>query len=240
MQPTPTARTFLVAGGNTGIAAATVAKLDAEGHKVVCAARQPDAVATGPDVTAQVFDATDSTASLDLPEALDGVVYAPGTINLKPFGQLSDEDFLHDLQVNLLGAVHLIRQALPALKNSSSESPGIVLFSTVAVQTGMSFHASIASAKGAIEGLARCLAAEFAPKIRVNVIALSLTDTPLAARLLDSDTKLDAARQRHPLRRVGDPDDVAAAVSFLLQDHASFMTGQLLKLDGGLSSVKLF
>ncbi len=240
MQISPTARTFLVAGGNTGIAAATVAKLDTEGHKVICAARRPDAVATSPNVSAQAFDATDDTANLDLPDTLDGLVYAPGTINLKPFGQLSDEDFLLDFQVNLLGAVRVIRQALPALKKSASESPGIVLFSTVAVQTGMSFHASIASAKGAVEGLARSLAAEFAPKIRVNVIALSLTDTPLAGRLLDSGTKLDAARQRHPLRQVGDPNDVAEAVNFLLQDHAAFMTGQVLKLDGGLSSVKLF
>jgi len=240
MQTTPAARTFLIAGGNTGIAAATVAKLGADGHKIVCAARHPEAVATRANVTAQPFDAADRNARLNLPDSLDGLVYAPGTINLKPFRQLTDEDFLRDLEVNLLGAVRLIRQALPMLKNSTHPSPGIVLFSTVAVQTGMTFHASIASAKGAVEGLARSLAAELAPKIRVNVIALSLTDTPLAGRLLDSDAKIDAARQRHPLQRVGSPDDVAEAVSFLLQDHGSFMTGQVLKFDGGLSSVKLF
>lgn len=236
-----TTRTFLIAGGNTGIAAEMVKLLAGDGHKVVCAARQPEAIATSEQISAQAFDAAEPSASaLELPDALDGLAYFPGTITLKPFHRLDEADFLQDLQVNLLGAVSLIRQALPALKKSTTASPGIVLFSTVAVQTGMPFHASIAAAKGAVEGLVRSLAAELAPKIRVNAIAPSLTDTPLAGRLLDSEEKSRAARERHPLKQIGNATDLAAATQFLLGDSASFMTGQIVKMDGGLSSIKLF
>lgn len=231
--------TFLIAGGNSGIAASTTRNLIAHEHSVVCAARQPEAIEQHPKVRSVKFDATDPDAKPELPDSLDGLVYCPGTINLKPFTSLSDDDFLDDLQVNLLGAIRLIRHALPALKKASHPSPGIVLFSTVAVATGMPFHASIAAAKGAVEGLARSLAAELAPKIRVNVIAPSLTDTPLAERLINSDDKRSAAEKRHPLQQIGDPDDVAATVAHLLGRESRFITGQILRLDGGMSSVKL-
>ena len=169
---------------------------------------------------------------------LDGLVYFPGSITLKPFHRLTAEDFLRDFQVNCLGAAEAIRQALPSLKAAPSAS--IVLFSTVAAAQGMPFHASIAAAKGAVEGLGLSLAAELAPGVRVTVIAPSLTDTPLAGPLLNSDAKREAAAKRHPLQRVGEPADVAELVAFLLSDAAAFMTGQILRPDGGLSSIRTF
>ncbi|MDA8975358.1 SDR family oxidoreductase, partial [Akkermansiaceae bacterium] len=184
------------------------------------------------------FDVTNSSATLSLPDQIDGIVYCPGTINLKPYNRLTEEDFLSDLQVNLLGANRVIQQALPALKKSPTAS--IVLFSTIAVQMGMPFHASIAAAKGAVEGLARSLAAELAPKIRVNVIAPSLTDTRLASQLLADDKRREAAAERHPLKQIGKPEQIAEQVAYLLSDAANFTTGQILRPDGGLSSVRLF
>jgi NAD(P)-dependent dehydrogenase (short-subunit alcohol dehydrogenase family) len=165
-------------------------------------------------------------------------VYFPGTISLKPFHRISHDDFARDLQINLLGAVHALQSALPALKASGNAS--VVLFSSIAVAQGMSFHASIAAAKGAVEGLARSLAAEWAPLIRVNVLAPSLTDTPLAQSLLSDETKRAAAAKRHPLQQVGQADDIVALLDFLISDHSRFMTGQILRPDGGLSSVRLF
>ena len=185
----------------------------------------------------QPFDAL-QPAPLELPPVLDGFIYFPGTITLKPFHRLTPADFENDLRVNFLGAVAALQSALPALK--ASESASVVLFSTVAVAQGMPFHTSIAAAKAAVEGLAISLAAEFAPKIRVNVIAPSLTDTPLAGNLLSTEAKQEAAAKRHPLHRTGDPADVARLACFLLSDTSRFITGQVLRPDGGLSSVRTF
>ena len=141
-----------------------------------------------------------------------------------------------DWNVNFLGAVKMLRNYLPALQLSGNAS--VLLFSTVAVQTGMPFHASVAAAKGAIEGFARAMAAELAPTIRVNVIAPSLTDTPLASRLINHETKLQSAKDRHPLKRIGSPADVASMATLLLDDRGSWMTGQIIKVDGGISALK--
>ncbi len=157
---------------------------------------------------------------------------------MKPFHRLTEEDFLHDFRINCLGAAAAIQAALPSLKEAPSAS--VVLFSTVAVSQGMAFHASVSAAKGAVEGLALALAAELAPKIRVNVIAPSLTDTPLAGTLLNSDSKREVSAKRHPLQQIGDPGDVAELAAFLLSGAAKFMTGQILRPDGGLSSVRTF
>jgi NAD(P)-dependent dehydrogenase (short-subunit alcohol dehydrogenase family) len=165
------------------------------------------------------------------------LVYCPGTINLKPFHRFSIEDFQKDYEVNVLGAIKVLQACLKGLKKS--ESASVVLFSTVAVQVGLGFHSSISSAKGAVEGLAKSLAAEWAPnKIRVNVVAPSLTDTPLASALLGNEDKKEASNKRHPLGRYGQPEDIAGAAVFLLSTDASWMTGQVLHLDGGMSSVK--
>jgi NAD(P)-dependent dehydrogenase (short-subunit alcohol dehydrogenase family) len=182
-----------------------------------------------------------SSGELDagrLPERLDGLAYCPGSIRLQPFHRLEDQDFLADFELNLLGAVRAIRAALPALKKA--ENASVVLFSTVAVTTGMPMHASIAAAKGAVEGLTRSLAAELAPGIRVNAVAPSLTDTPLAGNLLRTDRQRAAAADRHPLQRIGRADEIAATAQFLLSDDAAWMSGQILHTDGGMSSLRRF
>ena len=229
-------KTIAIIGGNSGIGLATVQRLLAAGHQVHAAARNAGPLAEL-GVQVQPFDALAPTP-LVWPEKLDGLVYCPGTIALKPFHRLTEEDFLRDYRVNVLGAIAALQSALPALKASGSAS--VVLFSTVAVAQGMPMHASIAAAKGAVEALARSLAAEWAPAIRVNVIAPSLTDTPLAGALLNSDLKKEAAAKRHPLQQVGRSEDIATLVAHLLSGHSRFMTGQVLHVDGGLSAVRTF
>ena len=180
----------------------------------------------------------DDLSTLALPEQLHGLVYCPGSINLRPFNRLSEEDFLADFHQNFLGAVKIIQKCLPALKKSGGAS--IVLFSTVAAKVGMPFHTSIAASKGALESFARSLAAEVAgAKIRVNVIAPSLSDTALAAQLLSTEEKREASAKRHPLQRIGSTDDSAQMVEFLLSDKSSWMTGQVIGIDGGLGNIKI-
>lgn len=171
-----------------------------------------------------------------LPDTLDGVVYCPGSINLKPFARIRPEEFTEDFNLQVAGAVKVIQSVLPQLKKSSFAS--VVLFSTVAVQTGFSFHTQVAASKGAVEGLTRSLAAELAPNIRVNCIAPSLTDTPLAASLLNTEEKKAAAAQRHPLKKVGSVSDIANMAEFLLSEKSSWITGQVLHVDGGISSLR--
>lgn len=224
-------KNIVIIGASSGIGAEVAKRLNEAGAKTITASRN-----TGADL---LWDATqtDNDLSPVLPEQLDGLVYCPGSINLKPFARLSDEDFLNDFQLNVLGAIRAIRQAIPALKRSGKAS--VVLFSTVAAGQGMNFHASVATSKRALEGLALSLAAEFAgSNIRFNVIAPSLTDTPLAASLLSSPEKQEASAKRHPLGRIGTTGDMAGATLFLLSEDSAWMTGQILAVDGGLSSIK--
>ena len=229
-------KTIMVVGGNSGIGLATVRLLLKRGYFVTAAARN-----AGPlvelGVPVQPFDAMGENA-LKVPDRLDGLVYFPGTITLKPFRRLTDDDFLNDYRVNVLGAAACIRAALPAL--TAADAASVVLFSTVAACQGMPFHASIAAAKSGVEGLAKSLAAELAPRVRVNVVAPSLTDTPLASSLLNSEAKREASVKRHPLLRIGDANGIAALVGYLLSNDSSFLTGQVMRPDGGLSSVRTF
>ncbi|MBK8622035.1 MAG: SDR family oxidoreductase [Saprospiraceae bacterium] len=173
-----------------------------------------------------------------LPEVLHGVVYCPGSISLKPFNRFTLDDFENDFRQNVLGAVRILQQVLPNLKKA--KGAGVVLFSTVASKLGMPFHASIATSKAAVEGLTKSLAAEWAgSKIRVNALALSLTDTQLASGLLNTPEKREAAAKRHPLQEIGDPKKIASLVSFLLEEKSDWITGQIIGVDGGLGSVKL-
>ena len=183
------------------------------------------------------YDATTQNLEISsLPDTIDGFVYCPGSINLRPFKGLSSEAFEKDFQINVIGAINSLKSILSNLSNSGNAS--VVFFSTVAVQTGMPFHSSVASSKGAIEGLTRSLAAEFAPKIRVNAIAPSLVDTPLASKFLNNETKLEKANERHPLGRIGSAKEIAQAATFLLGPESSWMTGKVLQLDGGIGNLK--
>ncbi|MFN5338025.1 MAG: SDR family NAD(P)-dependent oxidoreductase [Bacteroidota bacterium] len=223
-------KNIILVGGNSGIGKAVAAQLQEDGATIFSYSR------TGEGAAAVDFS-TDLEELPGLPEIIDGVVYCPGTINLKPFHRISIADFKQEMEVNFYGAIRLLQACLKGLKKSSS--PSVVLYSTVAVQTGMGFHAGIASAKGAVEGLTRSLAAEWAPnKIRVNAIAPSLTETPLASALLSTPEKKEASDKRHPLGRVGKPEDIAEATVFLLSEKSSWMTGQILHLDGGMSHLK--
>jgi NAD(P)-dependent dehydrogenase (short-subunit alcohol dehydrogenase family) len=173
-----------------------------------------------------------------LPEVLHGVVYCPGSISLKPFNRFTLDDFENDFRQNVLGAVRILQQVMPKLKKANGA--GVVLFSTVASKLGMPFHASIATSKAAVEGLTKSLAAEWAAsKIRVNALALSLTDTQLASGLLNTPEKREAAAKRHPLQEIGNPEKIASLVSFLLSENGDWITGQIIGVDGGLGSVKL-
>ncbi len=229
-------KNIVVVGGTKGIGRQLVEALSGNNRYVI--ARSQDDLTVNEQTTFLPADVTAPTIDISgLPDVIDGLVYCPGSINLKPFHRLSEADFLNDWQVNFMGAVKIIQQLLPALKKA--EAPAIVLFSTVAVQTGMPFHASIAAAKGAVEGLTRALAAELAPKIRVNCIAPSLVQTSLADKLTNTPEKIEAGGKRHPLQRIGQPNDIAAMAEFLLSDKAAWITGQVLHVDGGMSTLKV-
>ena len=226
---------YLIVGGSSGIGRALVDQLSAAGHEVnVWARERRDLPATVQFTSVDVTQETTDLAPL-LPEALDGLVYCPGNIDLKSFRSVKPDAFRQAFELNVVGAVRCLQAAERLLKRS--DRAAVVLFSTVAVQRGMSFHAGVAAAKGAVEGLTRSLAAEYAPKIRVNAIAPSLIDTPLAGKLLATDEKREASAQRHPLQRVGQPADIAAMAAFLLSERAAFVTGQVVGMDGGLSTI---
>jgi NAD(P)-dependent dehydrogenase (short-subunit alcohol dehydrogenase family) len=223
-------KNIVIIGGNSGIGLKVSEMLKEKGANVYLFSKN----ASG-DSKLDVTEEFDTITGL--PTVIDGFVYCPGTINLKPFHRFSSSDFRNDYEINVLGAVKTLKSCLAGLKKSKSAS--VVLYSTVAVKIGLGFHSSISSAKGAVEGLAKSLASEWAPNgIRVNIISPSLTDTPLAASLLGNDDKKEASNKRHPLGRYGQPEDIAAATVYLLSDEASWMTGQNLHIDGGMSSIK--
>jgi NAD(P)-dependent dehydrogenase (short-subunit alcohol dehydrogenase family) len=223
---------ILIIGGSSGIGKAVVEKLLVNGD-VAYATYNLNPVN---EVNYHHLDVTSDEYNLDfVPEELHGLVYCPGSINLKPFHRIKPEEFVADLQLQTIGAIRIIQQVLPNLKAGKGS---VVMFSTVAVQQGFNFHSQVAVSKGAIEGLTRSLAAELAPTIRVNCVAPSLTDTPLAGRLLNSEQKKEANAERHPLKRIGTSEDIANAVAYLLSDQSSWVTGQVIKVDGGMSTIK--
>ncbi|MGY4386083.1 3-oxoacyl-[acyl-carrier protein] reductase [Pedobacter sp. UYP24] len=231
-------KNILVVGGSYGIGLSLVKLLSVQNASVYVISRSKseewanDIHYLEADITQNI----DSVATF-LPEQLHGLVYAVGSITLKPFNRLTSADFLNDFQLNVLGAALIIQHALKSIKNAGGAS--IVLISSVAARTGMPFHGSIAAAKGAVEGMALSLAAELATQqVRVNVVAPSLTDTPLSQKLLSSPDKQEVSAKRHPLGRYGQPEDISQLIAFLLSDESSWMTGQVIGLDGGLGKLK--
>ncbi len=231
-------KNFVVIGASSGIGAELARLLSEEGAHLFTYSRRP---ATHLPASAQWYPVDIETADFSLralPELIHGFVYCPGSITLKPFSRIRVEDFRRELEINVVGAFRSLQQVYPGLKAAGSGSSA-VLFSTVAVHTGLPFHSSIAAAKAAVEGLVRALAAEWAPAVRINAIAPTLTDTPLAAALLNTDEKRQNAALRHPLRRIATPTDIAQVACFLLSDAAQLVTGQVWEVDGGLGRLKV-
>ncbi|MEL7268762.1 MAG: SDR family oxidoreductase [Bacteroidota bacterium] len=227
-------KNIVLIGGSYGIGNEIAKTMSAE-NSVFVASRTSEGL-SGMNIQHFPFDAEqDDLSSLALPEEIHGFVFCPGSINLKPIKMLGLEAFEKDMQVNFFNMVKAVKSVLPKMAEGSS----MVFFSTVAVGTGMPFHTSVAAAKGAIEGFAKSLAAEYAPKIRVNVIAPSLVDTPLAGRLLSNDKKKEMMSQRHPLKRVGTETDIANMATFLLDTNNSWITGQIIGIDGGMSTLNV-
>jgi NAD(P)-dependent dehydrogenase (short-subunit alcohol dehydrogenase family) len=230
-------KNYLVIGGSSGIGKSLTKILSESGHQVFATYNQHQPDESTPNTHYSYLNVLDEGINLDfLPDELDGVVYCPGSINLKPFSRIKLDAFAEDYKLQVLGAIKVLQAALPRLK--TVEQSSVVLFSTVAVQLGFNFHSQVAASKGAIEGLTRSLAAEWAPNIRINAIAPSLTNTPLAAKLLSNDKKIEANAERHPLKKIGSPEDIAEMAAFLLSEKSSWMTGQIMHVDGGMSSIK--
>jgi NAD(P)-dependent dehydrogenase (short-subunit alcohol dehydrogenase family) len=225
---------LIVIGGSKGIGNAIVTSLLSSYDEVVNISRS--APETSHD-NLKHFNC--DVISDELPEidSADGLVYCPGSINLKPINRLSLEDFKNDFEINVLGAVRAIQHYLPALKNGTN--PSIVLFSTVAAKLGMPFHASVAASKSAVEGLTKSLGAELAPTIRVNAIAPTVTDTDLASKLLRNERMIDNMNERHPLKKFLKPQEVADMAGFLLSNKGASLSGQVFEMDCGIVSFKI-
>jgi len=231
-----TTKNYLIVGGSSGIGLALVKQLNEENHNVYVMSRSSENLEGMKQVTHLKTDVLADEISIEeLPEYLDGIVYCPGSITLKPFRSLKPDQFRADFEINVIGAVKVLKATEKLVKKA--EKASIVLFSTVAVGQGLPFHSSIAAAKGAVEGLTKSLAAELAPRVRVNCIAPSLTNTPLANKLLSTEDKVEAGGKRHPLNRVGQPEEIAAMAAFLLSERGSWMTGQIIGMDGGMSTL---
>ncbi len=226
-------KTIVVIGGSKGIGLSIV-KLLTPSHKVISISRSVSNI-EHENLTHFSVD----VLSEELPDIseVDGLVYCPGSINLKPISRLKIEDFRNDFEINVIGAVKVIQKYARVMKDS--QHPSIVLFSTVAVKLGMPFHASIATAKAGVEGLVKSLGAEFAPKIRINAIPPTVTDTELAAKLLRNERMIENITERHPLKKFLSPDEVAEMALFLLSHKTASMSGQILEMDCGIVNFKI-
>ncbi len=221
--------------GTSGIGKALSAQLAEENQVIGTYFRNPQT--DSGNLSFHYLDVLDEKMDLSfVPDKLDGLAYCVGSVNLKPFSRIPVAEFVEDYKLQVAGAVKIIQACLPALKKSGQAS--IVLFSTVAVQTGFNFHSMVSASKGAVEGLTKALAAELSPTIRVNCIAPSITQTSLTHQFLNTPEKMEANAQRHPLKRIGTDNDIAATAAFLLSNKSSWITGQVFHVDGGISSIR--
>ena len=229
-------KNYLIIGGSSGIGKEIVNILMNTSSNNIIATYNENSKSDVENVSFFEFNSLKDDLDLSyLPEKIHGLVYCPGSINLKPFHRFSDQDFIKDFSLQVLGAAKVIRQILPKLKKA--ENASVVLFSTIAAQKGFNFHSLVSTSKGAIEGLTRSLAAEFAPTIRVNAVAPSLTNTTLASKFLNSYEKIKIHSEKNPLKKIGNASDIAEAATYLLTDKSSWVTGQILHVDGGHSTI---
>jgi NAD(P)-dependent dehydrogenase (short-subunit alcohol dehydrogenase family) len=226
-------KTFLFAGASSVIAMEAAKLLKDNGHKIIGISTKD----TNPlyDQFYQI-EKYDFALFPEITDSIDGLVYFPGTINLKPFNRLTATEFENDFQINTLGAVAFVQAYLTNVKKSQHAS--IVFLSSVAASVGLPFHTSIAIAKAGIEGLTKSLAAELAPAVRVNCVAPSLVNSPLGDKFINTPDKLEQMKKRNPLKKVGDPLDVARAIVFLLGNESDWITGQVMAVDGGMNNLK--
>ena len=234
---------IIIIGAHGGVGEELAKLLAADNTPLILTSTQPEQLESfksdsvqvlGLDVRSEHFDDQLDQLQQSCSGGIAGLVYAVGSIDLKPLKATNAQDFLDSFQLNVLGLVRVLKTLEGKLKSGSAS---VVGFSTVAATRGFANHSIIAASKGALEGLFLSLAAEWAPKVRFNLISLSLTDTPIASRLLSSDAMKTAIEKSHPLGRIGAPSDAAHAAEFLLSDKASWMTSEILHLDGGRSAI---
>lgn len=229
-------KNYVIIGGSSGIGKELVNILASQKNNVF-ATYNKNKAEDSDNVQFQKYNVLNDDLNLDhFPDEIDGLVYCPGSINLKPFKRFTEEDFMDDFKLQVVGATNIIKALLPRLTTGRNSS--IVLFSTIAVQNGFNFHSQVSISKGAIEGLTRSLSAELSPKVRVNAVAPSLTDTSLASKFLNTPEKIAAQAEKNPLKKIGSTKEVAEAASYLLSDKSSWTTGQILHVDGGYSTIK--
>ena len=229
-------KNYLVIGGSSGIGKEISELLSNE--NIVFSTSRNEINESNENIRHIKYDVLEDELDPELlPDQIDGFVYCPGTINLRPFRSLKLETFRSDLELNLIGAIKTLQIILTRLQQSPSSS--VIFYSTVAVKTGMPFHSSVSSSKSALEGLTKSLAAEFAPRIRVNCIAPSIVNTPLANKFLNTEDKIEKAAARHPLNKIGTAKEIAQLTQYLLDDKSKWITGQIINIDGGISSIKV-
>ena len=225
-------KTYVFAGSNSAISKAASTLLRNQGNRVLEISR------SHPETEFQYqIEKYEQGFFPSIEEKINGLVYFPGTINLKSFGQLSMHDFQQDFSIHVLGAIAFIKSYFNQVEKDGKSS--VIFISSVAGSVGMPFHSSVSVSKSALEGLTKSLAAEFAPNIRVNAIAPSLVNTPLGERFINTPEKLSAIEKRNPLRKVGSPVDIANTINFLLSDQSNWITGQVIGVDGGMNNIKL-
>jgi 3-oxoacyl-[acyl-carrier protein] reductase len=229
-------KNILIIGGSSDIGLEINNLATAEGHSVYATSRD-EAVLNSYDNFIHLDPNQSLDALDDIPEDIHGLVYCPGTINLKSLQRLTLEDIKAEMEVNFYGAFNVIKKVLPNLKKNDGAS--VVLFSTVAANTGMPMHSSIAASKSALEGFAISLAAELAPRVAINCVAPSIVDTKLASHILSTDERKEASADRHPLKTIGNPLAIAKTAYHLLDAKDNWITGQVIAVDGGLSSLKI-